>query len=118
MAYQTPITIYDAISAIQKKKYLLPAIQREFVWDTEQIEQLFDSLLREYPISTFLFWEITKNRISNFQLYEFIKDYHQTKNKHNQKAELSKDEGVTAVLDGQQRLTSLYIGLRGSYAEK
>lgn len=118
MAYQTPITIHDAITSIQKKKYLLPAIQREFVWDTDQIEQLFDSLLREYPISTFLFWEITKNKISDFQLYEFIKDYHQTKNRHNQKAELSKDEGVTAVLDGQQRLTSLYIGLRGSYAEK
>ena len=37
-------------------KYYLPAIQREFVWSTEQIETLFDSLMQGYPISTFLFW--------------------------------------------------------------
>jgi len=36
-------------------KYYLPAIQREFVWPTEQIETLFDSLMQGYPISTFLF---------------------------------------------------------------
>jgi hypothetical protein len=37
--------------------YFLPAIQREFVWHPEQVVRLFDSLLRGYPISSFLFWE-------------------------------------------------------------
>jgi uncharacterized protein with ParB-like and HNH nuclease domain len=118
MAYQTPITIREAISNIQKRKYVLPSIQREFVWEPEQIEQLFDSLMREYPISTFLFWQIDRAHIQDFQLYQFIKDYHEKTARHNTRVDLGNHEGVTAILDGQQRLTSLYIGLRGSYAAK
>ena len=49
-AFQTPITINDAIDEIHKKKYLLPAIQREFVWDPEKIIKLFDSLMNSYAI--------------------------------------------------------------------
>ena len=44
MAYQTALTIAEVVNDIHRKKYLLPAIQREFVWDTNQIERLFDSL--------------------------------------------------------------------------
>jgi uncharacterized protein with ParB-like and HNH nuclease domain len=43
--FQTPLTISDAISKIHAKKYLLPSIQREFVWNTDQITMLFDSLM-------------------------------------------------------------------------
>lgn len=118
MAYQTPITIKDAISKIQKKKFVLPSIQREFVWNAEQIEQLFDSLMRDYPISTFLFWKVEKERIKDFQFYEFLKNYHERDSRHNNKADLSSEEDVIAILDGQQRLTSMYIALRGSYAKK
>ena len=50
--------------------------------------------------------------------YEFLRDYHQMKNYHNEKADLKGNESIIAVLDGQQRLTSLYIGLKGSYAYK
>jgi len=49
MSYQTAITIKDAINNIRKRKYVLPSIQREFVWHPEQIEMLFDSLIRDYP---------------------------------------------------------------------
>ena len=69
MAYQTPITIKEAIDNIKARKYLLPSIQREFVWDTDQIETLFDSLMRDYPISTFLFWAVDKSKIKDFQFY-------------------------------------------------
>ena len=58
MGFETPITISKAIGEIQSNKYLLPAIQREFVWSAEQIESLFDSLLRGYPIGSFLFWKV------------------------------------------------------------
>jgi len=44
MSFQTPVTIADRMAGIQSTKYVLPAIQREFVWETEQIEKLFDSL--------------------------------------------------------------------------
>ena len=58
MAYEKPITIKEAIASIEDGKYVLPSIQREFVWDTEQIEALFDSLMQDHPINTFLFWKV------------------------------------------------------------
>ncbi len=118
MAYEKPITIKEAIESIQKKKFVLPSIQREFVWDTYKIETLFDSLLRDYPISTFLFWKVDKAKINDFQFYEFLQNYHEKNAKHNPKASLANDEDVIAILDGQQRLTSFYIALKGSFAEK
>ena len=118
MAFVEPITIKQALDGVHKKKYLLPAIQREFVWDTYQIERLFDSIMRDYPISSFLFWEVDKNNIKNYQFYEFVRDYHERDNTHNPKANVDGENGITAILDGQQRLTSLYIGLKGTYAYK
>lgn len=118
MAYQTAIKIKDVVNNIQKLKYVLPSIQREFVWQPNQIEQLFDSIMRGYPISTFLFWNVEKSRIKDFQFYEFLKNYHEKDCRHNTKASLSHDEDVIAILDGQQRLTSLYLALKGTYAKK
>ncbi len=116
MPFGLPITIKDAVEHIHRKEYLLPAIQREFVWSSEQIEKLFDSLMRGYPISSFLFWKVEKGNQKNYQFYEFIRDYHERDNKNNPKASVSGEDAITAILDGQQRLTSLYIGLKGSYA--
>jgi len=118
MSFVEPITVREAIENVHKKNYLLPAIQREFVWGTDQIERLFDSLMRDYPISSFLFWEVEKQNIGKYQFYEFVRDYHERDNRHNPKADLSGESGITAILDGQQRLTSLYIGLKGTYAYK
>ena len=84
MAYETPLTIAEVMKDITNNKYVLPSIQREYVWDSEQIETLFDSLMRGYPISTFLFWEISKEHVSDFDFYGFIKNYHEVKNTHNQ----------------------------------
>ncbi|MCX5618554.1 DUF262 domain-containing protein [Bombella sp. TMW 2.2543] len=117
MAFIEPITIKDAIERIDRKNYLLPAIQREFVWAPGQIGKLFDSLMRDYPISSFLFWEVESENVDKYQFYEFIRDYHERDNYHNPKANLSGSAGIIAILDGQQRLTSLYIGLKGSYAQ-
>lgn len=118
MAFERPITIKEAIDNVHRKKYLLPAIQREFVWDEEQIEWLFDSLMRDYPVGSFLFWYVQKENSKDFKFYEFIRDYHERNNRHNPEADISGEEDITAILDGQQRLTSLYIGLKGSYASK
>lgn len=118
MAYETPITIKKAIEKIKKHHYVLPSIQREFVWGTEQIEMLFDSLMRDYPIGTFLFWKVDKNKIKDFQFYEFLKKYHEKDQRHNLKADLDDDEDIIALLDGQQRMTSLYLALVGSYTFK
>ena len=118
MAFQTPLTIAEAVKSIDAKKYLLPSIQREFVWSVEQIAKLFDSLMRDYPIGSFLFWEVEKDKSKEFVFYEFLRDYHQLTKRHNKKANLNGSESVTAILDGQQRLTSIYIALKGTYAYK
>ena len=112
--YQSGGTIQKAINEIARKNYVLPAIQREFVWKSEQIERLFDSLMQGYPFGALLFWKVQPERASEFQFYDFVRDYHQNKDVHSPKVELMKGVGVTAVLDGQQRLTALNIGLRGS----
>lgn len=118
MAYETPLTIAEVMKDISANKYVLPSIQREYVWSTEQIETLFDSLMCDYPIGTFLFWKISKDKICEYDFYEFLKDYHEKDSTHNPKVNLNGSDGVTAVLDGQQRLTSLYIGLKGTYTYK
>ena len=117
-AFQTPITIREAVEAIHRKRYLLPAIQREFVWSPEQIIRLFDSLMRGYTIGSFLFWNVRKDKTGDFQFYEFIREYHERDRTHNPKADVTGEDNVTAILDGQQRLGGLYIALKGSYALK
>lgn len=58
MAFQTPITIERALQGIASHEFVLPAIQREFVWKPEQICAFFDSLMRRYPIGSPLSWEV------------------------------------------------------------
>jgi uncharacterized protein with ParB-like and HNH nuclease domain len=118
MAFQTPLIIRKAIIEVHNRRYLLPAIQRELVWEAEQIERLFDSIMRGYPIGSFLFWKVSKEKIKDYQFYEFLSEYHERDKRHNPKANISGEEEITAILDGQQRLTALYLGLKGTYAYK
>lgn len=118
MGFEKPITIAKAIEGIQSNNYVLPAIQREFVWNAEQIERLFDSIMRGYPIGSFLFWQIDPDNLGEFQFYRFMDRYHQRDYKHNEPISLVGKHDVIAVLDGQQRLTTLNIGLKGWYADK
>ena len=118
MRFETPITIAKAIENIQSNQYILPAIQREFVWSDKQIENMFDSLMRGYPIGSFLFWQIQPDKLSDFQFYRFMDKYHQRDYSHNEPIYLTGEQSKTAVLDGQQRLTALNIGLKGYYASK
>lgn len=117
-AFQTPITISEAIDNINRKRYILPSIQREFIWEPDQITKLFDSLMRGYPIGSFLLWGLEKDKIKDYQFYEFITHFHERDLRHNPKANVTGEQNVTAVLDGQQRLTALFIGLKGTYAYK
>ncbi len=90
--------------------FWLPNIQRSFVWSEEQVCRLFDSILREYPISTLLIWK-TRSRIrcrrfiDNYKSSLRLTDFYVPEN----------EKKKCLVLDGQQRLQSLFIGLSGSY---
>lgn len=115
MPFKTPITVKAVVNNIHAKKYLLPNIQRELVWDLGKITKLFDSLMRDYPIGSFLFWKVEDHATGEFQFYEFLREYHERDSIHNPKANVVGETGITAILDGQQRFTSLYLGLKGSY---
>lgn len=118
--YEKAISIKDAIDAINNRDYLLPAIQRKFVWSSHQICVLFDSIMRGYPINTFMMWEIKSDLIKNeYKFYEFLKFYCQRFNEENPYVKTNASfKDFKAIIDGQQRLTSLYIGLCSTYAYK
>ncbi|HOO62185.1 MAG TPA: DUF262 domain-containing protein [Bacillota bacterium] len=120
MSYQKK-TIKATLGDINSGKMYLPAIQRKYVWSDDQIIRLMDSILLNYPIGTFLFWNVSGNVINEkqYSLYEFIKNYHERDAFINPHAPTPiTKESVYAVLDGQQRLTSLFIALQGSLAMK
>ncbi len=99
-------------------KYFLPDIQRPYIWTAEQIYALYDSIMRGYPISTFLFWEAPADIIDSLTpRYEFLtankKEY-----KDNRPNTDTKKEMYSLVLDGQQRLTSLFLTLKGNFVIK
>lgn len=120
MSNYESISVKKALTNIATNKYLLPAIQRKFVWEIEQIEMLFDSIMRNYPINSFMLWQITDDEIKqNNKFYIFLKDFVQKFGEDNPDAPTQLlSNNFFAVIDGQQRLTSLYIGLIGSYKVK
>ncbi len=108
------LRVSDIIKKINRDIYL-PAIQREFVWSQAQVERLFDSIMAGFPIGSFLWWLVEQENKSKWPVYEFIRDFDE-KDPHNPPANMdgiTKD--ISLVLDGQQRITSLFIGLRGTY---
>lgn len=116
--YQSGLTIKDALEAVSKNHYVLPAIQREFVWKPEQICRLFDSLMQGYPFGTFLFWKVEPEKSSDFKFFGFVQNFHERDAAHCPELGTLPNRELTAVLDGQQRLTALNIGLRGSMSIK
>lgn len=116
------ITINEAMQNIKSGKYVIPAFQRKFVWDMNRIEKLWDSILLDYPISHFLFWHLDETN-TTWDTY-FLQFLNQltfssklTANGENNNYDLSSiDSSIndTAVLDGQQRLTSLFVSLYGN----
>lgn len=118
MGYLPPTTIADTLRRIQRGDLILPAIQREYVWKPAQVIGLFDSIMRGYPIGSFLSWKVEPATVSKFRFYGFLKDFHELDGRHNPTLDIASGQSVTAMLDGQQRLTSLNIGLRGTYAHK
>lgn len=96
----------DLISEIQNGVIKIPKFQREFVWSIEKTAQLLDSILKGYPIGTFILWQ-TDERINDI------------KNIGNLKIPDTPDgTKVQYVLDGQQRITSLYAAFLGAKIQK
>lgn len=109
-----PVRVSDIIRQVNRDIFL-PAIQREFEWGTDRIERLFDSIMADFPIGSFLYWRLEQRNKDEWPVYEFLRDF-DSEHPHNPAATMAGiTKDITLVLDGQQRITSLYIGLKGSY---
>ncbi len=96
--YKLPDIIHD----IEKGILRIPQFQREFVWEKSKVVKLLDSIYKEFPIGSFFFWTAPK------KYYFFYRDI----------AELNlpkpdKYEKMSLIIDGQQRITSLYVTIKG-----
>lgn len=111
-------TIRKIIAQIDENKIYLPALQRKFVWDKPRIELLFDSLMRNYPFGTFLLWKLHRQKADSYVFYDFLKEYDERNPYNRRKTGAFLHEEITGILDGQQRLSSMYIGLMGTHTEK
>ena len=103
------------IEDIDDDLYFLPAIQRQFVWEKLQITKLFDSIMQGFPIGSFLFWEIDSTK--KYQCRKFIREFDKEK-KNFETTPTPEKSGARYVLDGQQRISALYIGLKGGSTRK
>ena len=91
----------ELISDIEKGQIKIPQFQRDFVWDLKGSAKLLDSIFKNYPIGTFIFWR-TNDRLRSIR------------NIGNLDLPEPRDgEYITYVLDGQQRITSLFASLKG-----
>lgn len=84
--------IEKLVNKVESNEVVLPEFQREYVWDKDQAKELMKSLYKEYPIGSLLIWETEtppeiKNDAVNREQYGLFK----------------------VLLDGQQRLTTLYL---------
>ena len=94
-------TINEVIKAITDGEYRVPRFQRDFVWDVKKSAALMDSIFKGFPISSVILWK-TKNELSEIRNLGGIEIP-------------GRDTGryTSYIIDGQQRLTSLYFALMG-----
>ncbi|NQU53553.1 MAG: DUF262 domain-containing protein [Bacteroidetes bacterium] len=116
MSFFPPLSVSDAIDKIDYNQYLLPAIQRDFVWSNTKIEMLFDSLMQGYPIGSMLLWRVNGKNTGNQRFYGILKKYRERYLIRSEEVSTLSIPSFEVILDGQQRLTALYLGLKGSYA--
>jgi uncharacterized protein with ParB-like and HNH nuclease domain len=109
-------TVKNVVDKINDK-YFLPDIQRDFVWKPIQVYTLFDSLLRDYPISTLLFWNLNGKYIDENKIKK-LKFVNKSNAKNELDTSISTDKEYSLVLDGQQRLTTFYLVLKGNYINR
>lgn len=104
-------SLYGLLTQIDKDDIVLPAMQRPFVWKEERIARLVDSLLRGFPIGAVMLW-----RTNTVQRYRRISRDIDTGTQATFVFESTEGQSQKyLVLDGQQRLTSLFVSFRGSY---
>ncbi|MBD8021891.1 GmrSD restriction endonuclease domain-containing protein [Brevibacterium gallinarum] len=91
----SPWNVEQLVSAVEKGTIQLPDLQRPFVWPATRVRDLLDSMYRGYPVGTLLFWDVALTGDSRTIGSDDVGAAHQ-------------------IVDGQQRLTSLFAVMRGA----
>ncbi len=91
--------IKEIIPELESGKYILPSFQRQYVWDEDDIKDLIDSIINNYPIGTIILWKPSNSSLT--EIDPFSKPLIDVDGK--------KPAETFYVIDGQQRLTSLLL---------
>ena len=103
-----PRTIQWLVDDLNSGKYFLPSFQRQYVWDEDDIKDLIDSIIKNYPIGTIILWKPSTASISEIDPFSKpLVDVEETDHRE-----------VFYVIDGQQRLTSLLLLLNNWEIER
>ena len=106
--------IYDVMGEIHRGTYRIPNIQRGYEWGKPRIAKLLDSIMNGYPIGAIMVWKPTPEVQADISDRSFIADFRSDQDYLSDSAHPS-DAEAYLVLDGQQRLQSLYLSFYGSY---
>lgn len=94
------------INEVRTGQVKIPQFQRQFVWDIKSSAKLIDSIIKGYPIGTFIFWRTNEELRAVRNIGNIILPVQE------------KGEFVNYVLDGQQRITSFFAAINGSNVER
>ena len=93
----TTLTVNQLIEKIDTGELGLPELQRPFIWKDSKVRDLFDSMMRGYPIGYLMLWEcpsLDKKKSIGVDAHSY-------------------DSPKEVIIDGQQRVTSLYAVMKG-----
>ena len=110
MAIWKTYRVADVIKEIDDEKFVLPVIQRSLIWKEEKMELLFDTLLKGHSFGGIMVIEEEKDTKPLFNYRPFTKDGNFVPSREVEKLK----QNQFFVIDGQQRLQTFYIGLKGS----
>ncbi len=110
MAIWKTFRVADVVTEIDEEVFVLPVIQRSLVWEEEKMELLFDTLLKGDSFGGIMVIEEEKDTKPLFNYRPFTKDGNFIPSREVEK--LKRQQFF--VIDGQQRLQTFYIGLKGS----
>jgi len=106
--------IYDVMLDIEDGTYRIPNIQRGFEWNKPRVVKLLDSIMNGYPIGAIMVWKPSPKIQADISDREFVTDFSSDQDYLTDKPHAS-DKEAYLVLDGQQRLQSLYLSFFGSF---
>jgi len=97
-----PTTLQNLVAEVANGNFRIPRFQRNYVWPPKKVLELFDSIYQEYPIGSFFLWKAGRGHAHLFRQAGSLGV-----------KPVADDDDVTFILDGQQRMTSLYATLNG-----